>query len=161
VSPFRLSRHVNTRKSWQRQCSRSSSLLSCRRLVIQFDWVSYRWIAGTVLAVSSSPLMLWLDFWSIWPAGPSCPGECVEKTLENKLYHGASLPGEAAEIPGRVKPGPFPPPLEPRRDFHIPIATCWRHHPTDSEAACEPKSCSAPSTKRRPGLPTYPRPSQR
>jgi hypothetical protein len=34
---------------------------------VQFDSVSYRWIAGTVLAVSSSPLMLWLDFWSIWP----------------------------------------------------------------------------------------------
>ena len=37
----------------------------------QFSWVTYHWIAGTVLTVSVIFHIIhasfWLDFWSIWP----------------------------------------------------------------------------------------------
>ena len=38
---------------------------------IQFNWVTYHWIAGTVLTISVLfhivHASFWLDFWSIWP----------------------------------------------------------------------------------------------
>jgi cytochrome b subunit of formate dehydrogenase len=79
---------------------------------IQFDWVTYHWIAGTVLTVSVIFHIIhasfWLDFWAIWPdqedlvdawrrvrrfmglpAPP--PRRFAKYPLENKLYHGAIL----------------------------------------------------------------------
>lgn len=79
---------------------------------IQFDWVTYHWIAGTLLTVSVIFHVIhasfWLDFWAIWPdrtdladalrrvrrfmglpAPP--PRRFAKYPLENKLYHAAIM----------------------------------------------------------------------
>jgi len=79
------------------------------RVAVQFDWVTYHWIAGAVLTISIVFHMIhasfFLDFWSIWPdkidlrdawrrtqrfmGKPAPPPERFAKyPLENKLYHG-------------------------------------------------------------------------
>jgi cytochrome b subunit of formate dehydrogenase len=79
---------------------------------IQFNWVTYHWIAGTVLTVSILfhivHASLWLDFWAIWPdkadlvdmtkrvrrfmGQPAPPPRKFAKyPLENKFYHGAII----------------------------------------------------------------------
>jgi cytochrome b subunit of formate dehydrogenase len=79
---------------------------------VQFDWVTYHWIAGTILSVSIIFHIIhasfWLDFWAIWPDKedlvdasrrvrrfmglPATPPRRFAKyPLENKLYHGAIL----------------------------------------------------------------------
>jgi len=79
---------------------------------VQFDWVTYHWIAGTVLTLSIVfhivHASFFLDFWSIWPdridlrdafrrtlrfmGKPTPPPERFAKyPLENKLYHGAII----------------------------------------------------------------------
>jgi cytochrome b subunit of formate dehydrogenase len=79
---------------------------------VQFDWVTYHWIAGTVLTLSIIFHIIhasfWLDFWAIWPdkedlvdawrrvrrfmGRPAPPPRRFAKyPLENKLYHGAIL----------------------------------------------------------------------
>jgi cytochrome b subunit of formate dehydrogenase len=82
------------------------------RIGIRFDWVTYHWIAGTVLTVSVIFHVIhasfWLDFWAIWPdkadladairrvrrfmglpAPP--PRRFAKYPLENKLYHAAII----------------------------------------------------------------------
>ena len=82
------------------------------KIGIQFDWVTYHWIAGAVLTVSIVFHVIhasfWLDFWSIWPdradlqdavrrirrfmGWPAPPPRRFAKyPLENKLYHGAII----------------------------------------------------------------------
>jgi cytochrome b subunit of formate dehydrogenase len=82
------------------------------KIGIQFDWVTYHWIAGAVLTVSIIFHVIhasfWLDFWSIWPdkadlqdAGrrvrrffgrpAAAPRKFSKYPLENKLYHGAII----------------------------------------------------------------------
>jgi cytochrome b subunit of formate dehydrogenase len=79
---------------------------------VQFDWVTYHWIAGTVLSASVIFHVIhasfWLDFWAIWPdqddlndakrrvrrfmglpAPP--PRRFAKYPLENKLYHAAII----------------------------------------------------------------------
>ncbi len=79
---------------------------------VQFNWVTYHWIAGSVLTVSILFHMIHatfcMDFWSIWPdradledAGRRCrrffgksaalPGKFAKYPLENKLYHGVVM----------------------------------------------------------------------
>ncbi len=79
---------------------------------VQFDWVTYHWIAGTVLTVSVLFHIIhasfWLDFWAIWPdrddlqdvlkrvqrfiGQPApAPRRFAKYPLENKLYHGAII----------------------------------------------------------------------
>jgi cytochrome b subunit of formate dehydrogenase len=79
---------------------------------VQFDWVTYHWIAGSVLTVSILfhivHASFWLDFWAIWPdrddlqdalkrvqrfmGQPAPPPRRFAKyPLENKLYHGAII----------------------------------------------------------------------
>ena len=74
---------------------------------VQFPWVTYHWIAGTVLTVSILfhifHASFWLDFWSIWPdridlkdayhrvlrfmGRPApLPRKFAKYPLENKLY---------------------------------------------------------------------------
>jgi cytochrome b subunit of formate dehydrogenase len=89
------------------------------RLGVQFDWVTYHWIAGSVLTVSIMFHIIhaafWLDFWAIWPdqtdvldawrrlrrfmglAAP-LPRRFAKYPLENKLYHGAILASGLAAI---------------------------------------------------------------
>jgi cytochrome b subunit of formate dehydrogenase len=78
----------------------------------RFDWVTYHWIAGSVLTVSILFHIIhasfFMDFWSIWPdkidvrdagrrilrfmgkAAPP-PDKFAKYPLENKLYHGAIM----------------------------------------------------------------------
>ncbi len=82
------------------------------KLGVQFNWVLYHWIAGTVLTASIIFHVIhasfFLNFWAIWPdradmvdavkrvrrfAGlPAPPPRRFAKyPLENKLYHGAII----------------------------------------------------------------------
>jgi cytochrome b subunit of formate dehydrogenase len=77
-----------------------------------FDWVTYHWIAGSVLTVSILFHIIhasfFMDFWSIWPdkidlrdanrrtlrfLGKSAPppDKFAKYPLENKLYHAAIM----------------------------------------------------------------------
>ena len=85
----------------------------------QFPWVTYHWIAGTVLTASIIfhifHASFWLDFWAIWPdrvdltdagnrvlrfIGRSAPPprKFAKYPLENKLYHGAIIAAGLAVI---------------------------------------------------------------
>jgi cytochrome b subunit of formate dehydrogenase len=82
------------------------------KLGVQFNWVTYHWIAGSVLTVSIVFHVIhasfWLDFRAIWPdkddlvdawrrvrrfvGRPAPPPRKFAKyPLENKLYHGAII----------------------------------------------------------------------
>src|SRR6266403_2088437 len=84
------------------------------KIGIQFDWVTYHWIAGAVLTVSLIfhvfHASFVLDFWSIWPdridlqdafrrtlrfVGRTAPPprKFAKYPLENKLYHLAMAAG--------------------------------------------------------------------
>jgi cytochrome b subunit of formate dehydrogenase len=89
---------------------------------VQFNWVTYHWIAGTVLTISILFHMVhatfYLDFWSIWPdrsdledarkrfqrfigKRTESPRKFAKYPLENKLYHGVvMLSGLAVIITG-------------------------------------------------------------
>lgn len=79
---------------------------------VQFNWVTYHWIAGTVLTLSILfhivHATFYLDFWSIWPDRPDLedawkrlyrfmgrptglPRKFAKYPLENKLYHGVVM----------------------------------------------------------------------
>jgi cytochrome b subunit of formate dehydrogenase len=79
---------------------------------VQFNWVTYHWIAGAVLTVSIIFHVIhasfWLDFWAIWPDktdvedaykrvrrffGMSAPPprKFAKYPLENKLFHGVII----------------------------------------------------------------------
>jgi len=92
------------------------------RVGVQFDWVTYHWIAGAVLTASVVfhifHASFFLDFWSIWPdkidlrdawrrtqrfmGKPAPPPERFAKyPLENKLYHaGIIAAGLSAIVTG-------------------------------------------------------------
>jgi cytochrome b subunit of formate dehydrogenase len=89
---------------------------------VQFNWVTYHWIAGTILTVSILfhivHATFYLDFWSIWPdrsdwddaikrfqrfmgKSAALPRKFAKYPLENKLYHGVvMLTGLAVIITG-------------------------------------------------------------
>jgi len=86
---------------------------------IQFNWVTYHWIAGTVLTISIVfhivHATFCLDFWSIWPdrsdledtwkrlqrfigKRAESPRKFAKYPLENKLYHGVVMLSSLAVI---------------------------------------------------------------
>jgi len=89
---------------------------------VQFNWVAYHWIAGSVLTVSILFHIIhatfYLDFWSIWPDrsdlddarkrvqrflgnSSAVPRKFAKYPLENKLYHGVvMLTGVAVIVTG-------------------------------------------------------------
>lgn len=92
------------------------------RVGVRFDWVTYHWIAGTVLTISVIfhifHVTFWLDFWSIWPdridladayrrtvrffgwSAPP-PRKFAKYPLENKLLHaGVMVAGLSAIATG-------------------------------------------------------------
>ena len=114
--PERIARHSLTARlfHWVMAAAMFTLLFTAflPKLGIQFDWVTYHWIAGSVLTVSVIFHIIhasfWLDFWSIWPdrtdlvdasrrvrrflgwqAPP--PRKFAKYPLENKLYHGAII----------------------------------------------------------------------
>jgi cytochrome b subunit of formate dehydrogenase len=79
---------------------------------VQFNWVTYHWIAGVVLTISILfhivHATVYLDFWSIWPdrsdledartrvqhllgKSAALPRKFAKYPLENKLYHGVVM----------------------------------------------------------------------
>ncbi|MDX6435087.1 MAG: formate dehydrogenase subunit gamma [Streptosporangiaceae bacterium] len=79
---------------------------------VEFDWVTYHWIAGAVLTASIIFHVIhasfWLDFWAIWPdrqdlkdavsrtrrfmgLDAPLPRKFAKYPLDNKLYHGAII----------------------------------------------------------------------
>ena len=79
---------------------------------VQFNWVTYHWIAGMVLTLSILfhivHATFYLDFWSIWPdqsdvedgwrrwqrflgKSAALPRKFAKYPLENKLYHGVVM----------------------------------------------------------------------
>jgi len=79
---------------------------------IQFNWVTYHWVAGAVLTLSVLfhivHATFYLDFWSIWPdradlqdarkrlrrfmgKSKALPRKFAKYPLENKLYHGVVI----------------------------------------------------------------------
>src|SRR6266404_1032985 len=110
--PERIARHSLTARlfHWIMAASMFTLLFTAflPRIGIQFDWVTYHWIAGAVLTVSVVFHVIHasfvLDFWSIWPdkidiqdalrrtlrfAGRNAPPprKFAKYPLENKLYH--------------------------------------------------------------------------
>lgn len=82
------------------------------KLGVQFNWVTYHWIAGSVLTISVLFHIIhasfYLDFWSIWPdrsdledartrlqrflgKSTALPRRFAKYPLENKLYHGVVM----------------------------------------------------------------------
>lgn len=82
------------------------------KLGVQFNWVTYHWIAGSVLTISVLFHIIhasfYLDFWSIWPdrsdledarkrmqrflgKSTALPRKFAKYPLENKLYHGVVM----------------------------------------------------------------------
>jgi cytochrome b subunit of formate dehydrogenase len=114
--PEHVPRHSLTARlfHWIMAASMFTLLLTAflPKVGIQFDWVTYHWIAGTVLTLSILFHIIhasfFLDFWSIWPdrndmrdaarrilrfmGKPAPPPDKFAKyPLENKLYHGAII----------------------------------------------------------------------
>jgi cytochrome b subunit of formate dehydrogenase len=114
--PKRIPRHSLAARTfhWVMAASMFTLLFTAflPKVGFQFDWVTYHWIAGTVLTVSILFHVIhasfWLDFWAIWPdrtdiedawkrvrrfmGQPAPPPRKFAKyPLENKLYHGAIM----------------------------------------------------------------------
>jgi len=126
ILPKRIPRHSLTARlfHWIMAASMFTLLFTAflPKVGVQFDWVTYHWIAGSVLTVSIIfhivHASFWLDFWAIWPdkadlvdalkrvrrfmGQPAPPPRRFAKyPLENKLYHGAIIAtGLAAIVTG-------------------------------------------------------------
>ncbi|HXA51206.1 MAG TPA: cytochrome b/b6 domain-containing protein [Candidatus Acidoferrum sp.] len=123
VLPARVPRHSLAARlfHWIMAASMFTLLVTAflPRVGVQFDWVTYHWIAGTVLTISILFHIIhasfWLDFWAIWPdkadlvdAGKRMrrffgqpappPRKFAKYPLENKLYHGAIIATGLAAI---------------------------------------------------------------
>lgn len=123
ILPNRIPRHSIAARlfHWIMAASMFTLLITAflPKVGMQFDWVTYHWIAGSVLTVSILfhvvHASFWLDFWSIWPdkadlvdawrrvlrfiGRPAPPPRRFAKyPLENKLYHGAIIATGLAAI---------------------------------------------------------------
>ncbi len=124
--PARIPRHSLTARlfHWIMAAAMFALLFTAflPRVGIQFNWVTYHWIAGTVLTISILfhivHASFYLDFWSIWPdrsdledawkrfqrfmgKSTALPRKFAKYPLENKLYHGVvMLTGLAVIVTG-------------------------------------------------------------
>ena len=121
--PERVPRHSLTARlfHWIMAASMVTLLFTAflPKMGVQFDWVTYHWIAGSVLTVSIVFHIIhasfFMDFWSIWPdridlrdasrrilrfVGKSAPppDRFAKYPLENKLYHGAIIAAGLSSI---------------------------------------------------------------
>jgi cytochrome b subunit of formate dehydrogenase len=114
--PARVPRHSRIARAfhWVMAASMLTLLFTAflPKLGVEFDWVTYHWIAGMVLTASIIFHVIhasfWLDFWAIWPdrvdvqdawrrmrrlvglsAAP--PRRFAKYPLENKGYHAAIM----------------------------------------------------------------------
>jgi cytochrome b subunit of formate dehydrogenase len=121
--PDRVPRHSLTARlfHWIMAASMFTLLFTAflPKVGIPFNWVTYHWIAGSVLTVSILFHIIhasfFMDFWSIWPdridvrdagrrilrfmgkAAPP-PEKFAKYPLENKLYHGAIVAAGLSSI---------------------------------------------------------------
>ena len=121
--PERVPRHSLTARlfHWIMAVSMVTLLFTAflPKMGVPFDWVTYHWIAGSVLTVSILFHIIhasfFMDFWSIWPdridlrdawrrilrfVGKSAPppDRFAKYPLENKLYHGAIIAAGLSSI---------------------------------------------------------------
>jgi len=121
--PERVPRHSLTARlfHWIMAASMITLLFTAflPKMGVLFDWVTYHWIAGSVLTVSILFHIIhasfFMDFWSIWPdridlrdasrrifrfVGKSAPppDRFAKYPLENKLYHGAIIAAGLSSI---------------------------------------------------------------
>jgi cytochrome b subunit of formate dehydrogenase len=121
--PERVPRHSLTARlfHWIMAASMFTLLFTAflPKVGIPFDWVTYHWIAGSVLTVSILFHIIhasfFMDFWAIWPdkidlrdarrrilrfARKSAPppDKFAKYPLENKLYHGAIIAAGLSSI---------------------------------------------------------------
>ena len=114
--PSRIPRHSLTARlfHWIMAAAMFALLFTAflPKLGVQFNWVTYHWIAGAVLTISILFHIIhasfYLDFWSIWPDGADIedaktrfqrfmgkstapPRKFAKYPLENKLYHGVVM----------------------------------------------------------------------
>src|SRR5262245_41507251 len=114
--PARVPRHSRVARGfhWLMAASMFTLLFTAflPKVGVEFPWVTYHWIAGTVLAASVVFHVIhasfWLDFWAIWPDRTDLqdaarrvgrflgraalpPRRFAKYPLENKLYHGAII----------------------------------------------------------------------
>jgi len=112
--PARIPRHSLTARlfHWVMAAAMFTLLFTAflPKVGVQFDWVTYHWIAGTVLTISIIFHIIhasfYMEFWSIWPdkadledawkrvqrfmgRSSALPRKFAKYPLENKLYHGA------------------------------------------------------------------------
>jgi cytochrome b subunit of formate dehydrogenase len=137
--PERIARHSLAARlfHWIMAAAMFALLLTAflPKVGVEFDWVTYHWIAGLVLTASIIfhvvHASFFLDFWSIWPdkidvqdswkrirrffGKPApLPRRSGKYPLDNKLYHGVIvLCGLAVTLTGvfmmfRVRTGIFP-----------------------------------------------------
>jgi cytochrome b subunit of formate dehydrogenase len=114
--PARVPRHSRVARAfhWVMAASMLTLLFTAflPKVGVEFDWVTYHWIAGVVLTASILFHIIhasfWLDFWAIWPdrtdlqdawrrmrrfvglAAPP-PRRFAKYPLENKGYHAAII----------------------------------------------------------------------
>jgi cytochrome b subunit of formate dehydrogenase len=123
VVPERIPRHSMAARlfHWIMAASMFTLLFTAflPKVGLQFDWVTYHWIAGSVLTLSILFHVIhasfWLDFWAIWPDKADLidawrrvrrfvgrpaqrPRRFAKYPLENKLYHGAIIATGLAAI---------------------------------------------------------------
>jgi len=114
--PARIPRHSLTARlfHWIMAAAMFALLFTAflPKVGIQFNWVTYHWIAGTALTISILfhivHASFYLDFWSIWPdrsdledawkrfqrfmgKSTALPRKFAKYPLENKLYHGVVM----------------------------------------------------------------------
>src|SRR5712671_4750687 len=114
--PKRIPRHSLTARlfHWVMAAATFTLLFTAflPKVGVRFDWVTYHWIAGTVLTISIIFHIIhasfYMDFWSIWPdkadledawkrvqrfmgRSSALPRKFAKYPLENKLYHGAII----------------------------------------------------------------------
>ena len=123
VLPAKIPRHSLVARSfhWVMAASMFTLLFTAflPKVGVEFDWITYHWIAGIVLTASVIFHIIhasfWLDFSAIWPdkedlvdawrrvrrfIGQSAPPprRFAKYPLENKLYHGAIIATGLAAI---------------------------------------------------------------
>jgi cytochrome b subunit of formate dehydrogenase len=121
--PDRVPRHSLTARlfHWVMAASMFTLLFTAflPKLGIPFNWVTYHWIAGSVLTVAILFHIIhasfFMDFWSIWPDGIDVrdagrrilrfmgkaappPEKFAKYPLENKLYHAAIIAAGLSSI---------------------------------------------------------------
>ena len=143
VIPQRVKRHSFAARAfhWIMAASMLTLLFTAflPKVGVQFDWVTYHWIAGLVLTASILFHIIhasfFMDFWSIWPdkadiedatrrlnrflgKAAAAPRRFAKYPLENKMYHGVIvLTGLGVMLTGILMLNRIRTPIFPRNPY--------------------------------------------